>query len=207
MGLASKQARRPYNISMSDRNYRVAVIGRTGRGNYGHGLDVVWKQFPNTKIVAVADENPEGLKKAGERLGVQALYSDHQKMLRQERPDIVSIAMRWTDCHHDMVLAAAEARASIYLEKPMARTPAEADSMIRACDAAHVKLAVAYQMRVCPILDLAREKLAAGAIAGAGRAAARAGSRNARHRPLPQSRRAGAQGDEEGRRVSTPFHR
>ena len=26
---------------MSDRRYRVGVIGRTGKGNYGHGLDVV----------------------------------------------------------------------------------------------------------------------------------------------------------------------
>ena len=24
------------------KTYRVAVIGRTGKGNYGHGLDVVW---------------------------------------------------------------------------------------------------------------------------------------------------------------------
>jgi hypothetical protein len=36
------------------RPYRVAVIGRTGRGNYGHGLDVVWRQVDNVQIVAVA---------------------------------------------------------------------------------------------------------------------------------------------------------
>ncbi|MBM4050479.1 MAG: gfo/Idh/MocA family oxidoreductase, partial [Planctomycetes bacterium] len=37
--------------------YRTAVIGRTGRGNYGHGLDVVWKDVENAEIVAVADED------------------------------------------------------------------------------------------------------------------------------------------------------
>jgi len=36
--------------------YRVAVIGRTGKGNYGHGLDVVWQALDNIEIVAVADE-------------------------------------------------------------------------------------------------------------------------------------------------------
>ena len=33
---------------------RVAVIGHTGRGNYGHGLDTVWQKIPGTEIVAVA---------------------------------------------------------------------------------------------------------------------------------------------------------
>ena len=34
---------------------KVAIIGHTGRGNYGHGLDAVWKQFDDIEIVAVAD--------------------------------------------------------------------------------------------------------------------------------------------------------
>ena len=38
------------------RSYRVAVIGRTGKGNYGHGLGVVWNSFDNVEVVAVADE-------------------------------------------------------------------------------------------------------------------------------------------------------
>lgn len=146
------------------RTWRVAVIGRTGRGNYGHGLDVVWKLLPNVTVAAMADENPQGLAAAGKRLGVKALYADYARMLREERPDIVSVAPRWADCHCDMVLAAAEARASIYLEKPMSRTPEEADRMIAACDRAGVKLAVAHQMRVCPTLDYARQKVAEGAI-------------------------------------------
>ena len=29
--------------------YRVGVIGSTGRGNYGHGLDTVWRELPKTK--------------------------------------------------------------------------------------------------------------------------------------------------------------
>ena len=33
------------------KTYRVAVIGRTGRGNYGHGLDMVWKSMDNVEIV------------------------------------------------------------------------------------------------------------------------------------------------------------
>ena len=42
------------------KTYRVAVIGRTGRGNYGHDLDTVWLDLPETEIVAVADEDEAG---------------------------------------------------------------------------------------------------------------------------------------------------
>ena len=33
----------------------MGVIGHTGRGNYGHGLDTVWQKLPDTEIEAVAD--------------------------------------------------------------------------------------------------------------------------------------------------------
>ncbi|MGA1014799.1 MAG: gfo/Idh/MocA family oxidoreductase, partial [Limisphaerales bacterium] len=61
--------------------YRVAVIGSTNRGNYGHGLDVVWKQLPETEIVAVADDHPEGLARAATRLGATHAYLDYSTML------------------------------------------------------------------------------------------------------------------------------
>ena len=31
------------------RKYRIAVIGHTGRGNYGHGVDTVWFESPAAK--------------------------------------------------------------------------------------------------------------------------------------------------------------
>ena len=35
--------------------YRVAVMGHTGRGNYGHGIDRVWLDLPRCEVIAVAD--------------------------------------------------------------------------------------------------------------------------------------------------------
>src|SRR5205823_719467 len=127
------------------RQYRVAVIGRTGRGNYGHGLDVVWRQFDNVQIVAVADENEPGRLAAQQRLGATHAYADYRTMLRQESPHIVSVADRHLDQHHDMVIACAEAGASIFLEKPLCRDLSEADAMVTACERHHVKLAIAHQ--------------------------------------------------------------
>ncbi len=134
-------------------SYRVAVIGSTGRGNYGHGLDVVWRDLPQAELVAVADDHPEGLDAAKARLGIETGYADYRKMLTEVKPDIVSICPRWLDQHRDMVLmAAAEGVKGIYLEKPLCRTLEEADAMVSACQTNNVKLAVAHQTRYSPIL-------------------------------------------------------
>src|SRR4051812_38417807 len=123
------------------RTYRVAVIGRTGKGNYGHGLDVVWTKVDNVEIVAVADEDEKGRAAAATRLKAKNAYADYREMLDKEKPQIVSVADRFLDLHRDMVVACARAGASVFLEKPMARTLEEADEMVRACEMHHVKLA------------------------------------------------------------------
>src|ERR1041385_7712833 len=84
------------------KTYRVAVIGRTGKGNYGHGLDIVWKAFENVEVIAVADENEAGRAAAIKRLGAKTGYADYHEMLDREKPQVVSVADRHLDLHRDM---------------------------------------------------------------------------------------------------------
>jgi predicted dehydrogenase len=114
----------------------------------------------NVRIVAVADEDERGREAARQRLGAPQAYADYREMLRRERPQIVSVAPRWLDCHRDMVVACAEAGASIFLEKPMCRTLQEADEMVAACERHHVKLAIAHQTRYSPRLERVRDLIA-----------------------------------------------
>ncbi len=159
-GLAVPAVVRAANASQQ---YRVAVIGHTGRGDYGHGLDRVWLALPEARLAAVADADPKGLAEAGKRLGVSQRFADYRKMLDQVKPDLVSIAPRWIDQHRDMVVAAAQAGAKgIYLEKPLCRNLAEADEMVAACDQNKVKLAIAFQTRYSPKLAVIGELIAAG---------------------------------------------
>ena len=146
------------------KNYKVAVIGRTGKGAYGHGLDVVWKTIDNIEIVAVADENEAGRKAAQTRLGAKNAYADYKQMLEKEKPQIVSVADRFLDQHRDMVIACAENGASIFLEKPMATTLQEADEMITACERHHVKLAIAHQTRYSPRMLQIKKMIADGVL-------------------------------------------
>ncbi len=144
------------------KTYRVGVIGRTGKGNYGHGLDVVWKAFDNVEIVAVADEDDKGRADAAQKLGAKTAYADYRQMLDKERLQIVSVADRFLDQHRDMVVACARAGASVFLEKPMCRTLEEADEMVRACETHHVKLAIAHQTRYSPRLKVVRDLIGEG---------------------------------------------
>jgi predicted dehydrogenase len=142
--------------------YRVAVIGRTGRGNYGHGLDTVWRDFNNVDLVAVADDNEAGRTAAAKRLKVKNAYADFRTMLQKERPQIVAVADRFPDSHRDMVVACAEAGAHVFLEKPMCRTLQEADEMVQACEKHHVKLAIAHQTRYSPRLQRVKDLITDG---------------------------------------------
>src|SRR3954466_5220680 len=101
---------------------RVAVIGRTGHGDYGHDMDTVWLDVPDVEVVAVADDNPTGLATAAKRLKVDKAFTDYREMLNKVKPQVVSIALRWIDRHHEMVMAAVERGIHVYMEKPFCRT-------------------------------------------------------------------------------------
>jgi predicted dehydrogenase len=149
------------NIVMPD-NYRVAVIGATGKGNYGHGIDTVWLKHPACEIVGVADADEAGRAAAAKRLATPKAYADYRQLLDETKPHIVAICPRWLDQHRDIVLAAAERGCHMYMEKPMCRTPAEADQMAAACEKHDVKLALAHQTRVSPRLQPIRDLIEDG---------------------------------------------
>ncbi len=130
--------------------YRVGVIGHTGRGNYGHGVGDVWSAFPQTQVVAVADPDPQGRADAKTRTGAEHAYADFRKMLAKQDLDIVSICPRHLDQRLEMTVAAADAGCHMYHEKSFAATLTDADQMVVAIRKASVKVQLAHQMRRSP---------------------------------------------------------
>jgi predicted dehydrogenase len=145
--------------------YLTAVIGRTGRGDYGHGLDVAVLNHPKLKVVAVSDDDPGGRTQAARRLGVERAYDDYRAMLEREKPQFVVVAPRWIDAHTEMILASIENSAlGIFCEKPLAPDLASCDAIVAACDRSHVKLAAAFQTRYSPRYERMKALIAEGAI-------------------------------------------
>jgi predicted dehydrogenase len=162
VGIAALTASRSLKTNAKGPMYRVAVIGRTGKGNYGHGLDIVWNDIDQARVVAVADEDTKGRAKAAQRLKAPRAYADYRQMLEKERPEIVSVAPRWLDCHRDMVLTCAEFGCHVFLEKPMCQNLEQADEMIAALEKRNLKLAIAHQTRYSPALQHVKNIISEG---------------------------------------------
>ncbi len=140
------------------------MIGHTGRGNFGHNLDLVFNDRPGIEVVAVADPHAAGRAKARERCGARTSYADYREMLEKERPQLVSVAPRMTDQHHAMVRAALAVGAHVYCEKPFTRTLAEADALLASAQRTGRKIAVAHQGRSAPASLLLKRRLDDGVI-------------------------------------------
>ena len=153
-------------ILLGKRNQiKVGIIGSTGRGNYGHGLDVAWKNISGAGVVAVADDNSRGRESALKRLDCKKGYEDYREMLKVEKPDFISICPRYVDQRVPMIEAACESGVrGIYVEKPFARSMAECDRIQKACESARAKVAVAHRNRYHPALPVVRRLIREGAI-------------------------------------------
>ena len=159
---------------------RVAIVGDTNRGRYGHYLDMAFVGVEGAAIVALADPDADGRRAALERTGATTGYVDYRELLEKERPDITVLASREVGDHCDMVLAAQEVGTHIYVEKPLAATPAEVDRMVAACEAKDKLLVLACPWRGHPPIQRVAIPLINGGKIGAPRLA-RIHGRNGHH--------------------------
>ena len=143
---------------------RVALIGHTGQGDFGHGIDRVWAKVQGVRVVGVADADPSGLAAVAQRSGVPG-FADYRKMLAEVRPGVVAVCPRHAHEHRDMTVAALEAGArGVYVEKPFVRTCAEADEVVALVRRKGAALAVAHRNRYHPALPVLQKYLADGAL-------------------------------------------
>ena len=141
---------------------KAAVIGHTGRGDYGHGLEGIFSNRPDIETVALADPDPGGCASTAAKIGAARSYSDYRELLERERPNLVSVAMRHADQHHAIALAALRAGAHVYCEKPFTTTPVEADELLAEAVQRGLKIAVAHTMRMMPVIVQFKQAVAEG---------------------------------------------
>lgn len=141
---------------------RAAVIGHTGRGDYGHGLEGVFQNRPGIRLVGLADPDPAGREKMAAKLAAPRAFADWRELLDREPPQLVSLAMRHADQHHAIGLACLQAGAHLYCEKPFTRTPAEADALLAEAGRRGLKIAVAHTMRMTPVVVRLRQAVRDG---------------------------------------------
>ena len=70
------------------------LIGHTGQGDYGHGVDRVWSRCTASTSWHIADADTSGLAAAGQRTTGVRGFADYRAMLAQIRPDVVAVSAR-----------------------------------------------------------------------------------------------------------------
>ena len=141
---------------------KAAVIGHTGRGDYGHGLEGIFQNRAGVELVALADPDPAGRAKVAAKIGAPRTYADYREMLAKERPQLVSLAMRHADQHHAIALAALRAGAHLYCEKPFVTSAIEGDELLAEAKDRGLRIAVAHTMRMMPAVVRLKQAIREG---------------------------------------------
>ena len=131
---------------------RVAVIGV---GHLGKHHARILASLPGVALTAVVDTNRPRADEIAAAYRTQPAYDARDLV---GRVDAVTIAVP-TDRHLEIALPFLESRVPVLVEKPMARTLAEADAMIAAAAKAGVALAVGQTERFNPAVAAARPLL------------------------------------------------
>lgn len=138
---------------------RFALVG-CGRIAKRHSELLGLNQINGARLAAVCDLATQKAEYIAEQISVPA-YTDMHKMMQTEKVDVV-VVLTESGNHAKTVVELAEYGKHVVVEKPMALTLDDADSMIKACDNAGVKLFVVKQNRFnIPVLKL-REALEKG---------------------------------------------
>lgn len=134
-------------------------VGIVGVGGMGSTHAAAWKATPAeiAGFVATTEAHAQPL---ADQYGA-LVYPDLAAMLADV--DVVDICTP-THLHHDMVMQAAAAGRHVVCEKPLARTVAEGQAMIRRCQQAGVRLFVAHVVRFFPEYAGAKQAVDAGQV-------------------------------------------
>jgi predicted dehydrogenase len=130
-------------------------IGVIGVGHLGKHHARILSTLPGVALVAVVDTNRARAEEIAAANRTQARF-DARELLGQV--DAVTIAVP-TELHRDVALPFLNAGVPVLVEKPMARSLAEADEMIAAAARANVALAVGQTERFNPAVAAARPLL------------------------------------------------
>ena len=144
-------------MAPSKLGFGVVGCGRMGRRRMRSVVE-----HPKTDLLCVADVNPADARSAAEEFACPA-YSRYQDLLQHDHVDIVivSVPNKW---HQETVVAALEAKKHVFCEKPLAKTPDEAQAMVDAARRNGVTLKTGSNLRFFPNVLKARELLDANTI-------------------------------------------
>ncbi|RKD97356.1 Gfo/Idh/MocA family protein [Halopiger aswanensis] len=137
-------------------------VGVLGVGNIGMVHLKSASAMAAVDVVAAADAVPENRERA-ERAGAERTYDDYATLLETEDLDAAVVALP-PFLHADAVERAAEAGVDVFVEKPFARSTAEADRMLEAAEKGDIAVGVDHTLRYQPDIVGVKEAYEDGSV-------------------------------------------
>jgi predicted dehydrogenase len=135
-------------------------IGIIGAGRVSGGHAQASRTLPQTRLVGVAEVDPERRAAFAARYEVPG-YEQHRALLQAKDVDAVVVALpHWL--HAEVACAALAAGKHVLVEKPMAMTVAECDAMLAAARSAGRKLMVGHHHHFTAVNRAAKALLDSG---------------------------------------------
>ncbi len=144
------------------------TVGLIGTGYMGrahaiafHSVGVTFGAEYAVRCLSLADHSAESAQAAARSLGFEGAAASWLDVVRNPDIDVVDICAP-NYLHREMALAALASGKHVYCEKPLATTLADAREVARAARLAGVCCLIGFNYICNPLLQLAREMIAAG---------------------------------------------
>jgi predicted dehydrogenase len=147
--------------------FRAALIGCGNMGSLYSGQALkpgvyshahAYASHPDTELVAVCDTDGRNLEACASQWKVPGAFRDHQTMLKEATPDIVSICTP-DQTHYSITLDTLEAASvrGILVEKPLALTLSDARTLVESGANRNIPVLINYSRRFDPAYEDLRQ--------------------------------------------------
>jgi len=120
-----------------------------GCGNMGTSHARAYHQMEGFQIVGLVSREPESREKLSQELGGYPTFDNYETALKETSPEAVSINT-YPDTHAAYIRIALKANAHVFVEKPLALTVEDAQSLVDLALQKGKKMVVGYILRVHP---------------------------------------------------------
>ncbi|MEN6625996.1 MAG: Gfo/Idh/MocA family oxidoreductase [Candidatus Sumerlaeia bacterium] len=134
-----------------------------GIGIMGTNVAKVLALNPQARITAASALRQETLDKARAEFKLERTYTDYEKMIAAEKPDVVYVCTP-DQAHLAPVMACLESGIHVQVEKPMATSEADAAAMVRKVDETGLKLQVSFNHRWLAVYHQTKQIIKSGQI-------------------------------------------
>lgn len=121
-------------------------VGIIGLGLWGETIIKTLSAISNAKLAAVCSRSIERAEEISERYSSKKYYDDYNDLVKDPNVQIVVVATE-ENRHVDPTLAAIKENKHVFLEKPIATTLEDADTIIQAANNSNVKVMVGHIFR------------------------------------------------------------